>query len=158
LIKADERGRLLPSARVPLRIDQTGCDVQVPPVKRLHERPVNSGRAASVQGSTSMIVLLRVHSGLGRLQALAEEVSLRVVPGECKRRTEMAERRLVPLGTKLELAERGPIKRIRFETITVRDSLDFLNSPIRTIALSDCDCPVEGDDRRRAYRHQRVVK
>src|SRR6516225_6392426 len=70
----------------------------------------------------------------------------------------MTMRHLVPLGTKLELAKRGPVKRIRFETITVRDRLDLLNASIRTVALSDGDSPVESDDRRRAYRHQRVVK
>jgi hypothetical protein len=91
-----------------------------------------------------------VHGWLGCLQTLAEEMALRVVAGEGERGTEVAVRRLVPLGTKLELAERGPIEGLRFETITVRDGFNLLDAPIRTVALSDGDSPVEGDYRRRA--------
>src|SRR5262244_1745022 len=91
-------------------------------------------------------------------QPFPKEMTFRFVTGEGERGTEMAVCGLVPLGAKLELAKRAPIKRIRIETITIRDGLDFLYSPIRAVELRDGNSPVEGDYRRRANRHQQVIK
>src|SRR6516162_6666666 len=85
-------------------------------------------------------------------------MALRVVASEGECGTEMAVRGLVPLGTKLELSKRGPIKRVRVQTISVGDSLDFLDSTFRAIALCDGDSPVESDYRRGANPHQGVIK
>ena len=95
---------------------------------------------------------LRAQCCFGGLQALTEEVPLRFIAGEGERGTEMTLRRLVPLAAQLALSERRPIKRVRFETITVRNCQDLLKATVRTIALSDCDRPVEGDYRRWPYR------
>jgi len=95
---------------------------------------------------------------LGRLQASAEEVALRFVASEGERGTEMLLRGIEAFAAKLELTEGGPIKWVRIETITITDSLDLRNSPIRPISLRDRDRPVEGDDGRGANHHQCVIQ
>ena len=70
----------------------------------------------------------------------------------------MLARDLVPPAAKFELAKRRMVERIGGEPIAVGDSANLFEPAFGAFVLRDGDGAVEGNDRGRTYRHQRVVK
>src|SRR4029077_18794118 len=57
-----------------------------------------------------------------------------------------------------EFAKRCEVERIGGKAFSVRNGEYLLQAPIWPFVLSDGDGPVQRNDRRRAYRHQRIVE
>jgi hypothetical protein len=64
----------------------------------------------------------------------------------------------VPPAAKFKLAKRRGVERICGEAIAVGNRADLFEPTLGTLVLRDRDGAVEGDNRGRTYRHQRVVE
>src|SRR5262249_53887985 len=87
-----------------------------------------------------------------------EKSAFHRVACQSKGRLKVPARDLVPSAAKLKLAERRRVKWIRSKAVVILDRVDLFEPPFRTLLLRDCDGAVERDDRRRMYRHQRIVQ
>src|SRR5262245_52492115 len=93
-----------------------------------------------------------------RTDALLEEAALHGVSRQVERLAEVLARDLGSSTAKFELPERRMIERIGGEAIAVGDIMNLFAAAFRAFMLSDSDCPVECNDRGRAYPHQAIVK
>ena len=94
----------------------------------------------------------------GNSHALLEEPSLHGIAGDGQRCSEMLIRGFASTAAKLEIAQRGEVKRIGGQSIRPGNGVNLFEPTFGTFVLRDRDGAVEGDDRRRANRHQRVVE
>src|SRR5262245_44892061 len=93
-----------------------------------------------------------------RIDALLEKAPLHGVSRQVERLVEVLARDLGSSAVKFELAERRMIERIGGKAIAVGDSMNLFEAAFGAFMLGDSDCPVECNDRGRAYRYQGVVK
>src|SRR5262245_55516216 len=106
---------------------------------------------------TSFVVCLRRIASFARAHTLLEESALHGVARECERCSEVLARGLVPPAAQRKLAERCGVKRIGGEVLAVGDGVDRCEPTLGALVLRDRDGAVEGDDRGRTDRHERIV-
>ena len=93
-----------------------------------------------------------------RAHALLDELSLHGIAREVERRSEVLAGDFISPAVKFEFAQRGVEERVGGEAIAVGDGANLFEPTLGPFVLRDGDGAVQGNDRRRAYRHQRVVK
>src|SRR5215472_2947449 len=94
-------------------------------------------------------------ASLACANALIEESAFHRIARQRQSRAEVLARDFVPPTAQLKLAKGRWVKWIASEAIAI---LDRVEPTLRTIALRDRNGAVERHDRRRAYRHQRIVQ
>jgi hypothetical protein len=97
-------------------------------------------------------------ASLACANALIEESAFHRIARQRQSRAEVLARDFVPPTAQLKLAKGRRVKWIASEAIAILDRVDRFEPTLRTIALRDRNGAVERHDRRRAYRHQRIVQ
>jgi len=97
-------------------------------------------------------------ASLACVNALIEESAFHRIARQRQSRAEVLARDFVAPTAQLKLAKGRRVKWIASEAIAILDRADRFEPMLRAIALRDRNGAVECHDRRRAYRHQRVVQ
>ena len=97
-------------------------------------------------------------ASLAFANALIEESAFHGIARQRQSRAEVLARDFVAPTAQLKLAKSRRVKWIASEAVAILDRANRFEPTLRTIALRDRNGAVECHNRRRAYRHQRVVQ